>query len=307
MVGHSKSETKKLQIACSVSDNLMTWALHAYLLELQKKYPARPKGAHTICKDFETLNRQETGETIKLSYSTLIRLSQGAQLQSKANAAKSWLTGEETAVVIAYVKELASCGFPLSHRRLKEHVDDVLRARLGNKFPATGVGRNWTTRFVEKHSDQLQMLWARLLESKRGRAVNPATNEAWFTLLGDTLTKYNIKEENIYSVDEVGCQPSGGVKEHVIGERGPGLQYQQHDSNCETIIVLVVICANGTALEPLIIYRGLVYQIKWQQDNPTNASYVTTIHYPKMQANLNGLGSVIRRRGGLMVRLGLYG
>jgi hypothetical protein len=307
MVGRTKSETKKLQIARSRSDNLMKRALHAYLLELQKKYPACPKGARTICKDFETLNRQETGEAIKLSYATLIRLSQGAQLRSEANAARSWLTDEETAVVIAYVKELAACGFPLSHRRLKEHVDDILRARLGNKFLATGVGKNWTARFVEKHSDQLQTSWARPLESKRGRAVNPATNEAWFTLLGDTLTKYNIKEENIYGVDEVGCQPSGGVKERVVGGRGLGPQYQQRDGNRETITILVVICANGTALEPLIIYKGLAYQIKWQQDNPTNASYVTTIRYPKMHANLNGKGSVIQRRGGLMARLGLYG
>ena len=55
-----------------------------------------------------------------------------------------------------YVQEMEAHGFPLSHRRLKEHVDEILCAQLGDKFPEEGVDRNWTQRFVEKHSDHLK-------------------------------------------------------------------------------------------------------------------------------------------------------
>lgn len=39
------------------------------------------------------------------------------------------------------------------------------------------------------------MSYARPLEAKRGRAVNPATNAAWFDLLGETQKKYNLKPQ----------------------------------------------------------------------------------------------------------------
>ncbi|KAG1760555.1 hypothetical protein EDD22DRAFT_759753, partial [Suillus occidentalis] len=66
------------------------------------------------------------------------------------------------------------------------------------------VGINWTHRFIEKHSDCIKVSCIRPLESKRGRAVNPATNEAWWTILQETLMKYNIKQHNTYGVDEAG-------------------------------------------------------------------------------------------------------
>ncbi|KAG2053206.1 hypothetical protein BDR06DRAFT_886513, partial [Suillus hirtellus] len=51
-------------------------------------------------------------------------------------------------------------GFPLSHKQLKEHVNKILHARLGGKFPETGVGKNWTDRFMEKHSNRLGTYYA---------------------------------------------------------------------------------------------------------------------------------------------------
>ncbi|KAJ8595504.1 hypothetical protein M405DRAFT_727901, partial [Rhizopogon salebrosus TDB-379] len=66
-----------------------------------------------------------------------------------------WLTQEETERVIEYSIEVAHRGFPLNHRWLKEHVDKILCARLGDSFPKTGVGKNWTDCFVEKHSSRL--------------------------------------------------------------------------------------------------------------------------------------------------------
>lgn len=191
---------------------------------------------------------------------------------SAVNAEKSWLTAEETRVIIHYVVEVAACGFPLSHRRLKEHVDEICRAHLGDKFPAEGVGKCWTNQFIEKHSRELKTLWSCPLEVKHGQAVNPAMNEAWFNLVEETFTKYNIKAHNTYAVDKLGCQPSGGEEERIIGGWKPGPQYQQRDGNHENITVLVTICADGTSTPPAVIFKGTAYQVKWAQNNPANAS-----------------------------------
>lgn len=270
MVGRTLSEAKKRLEARKLGDRLMERAVQAYQIELKKRF--NRKGARTICRDFEELHWQEKGVRIKLCYQTLIRRTSGKPTRADRAARESWLTEGEAAVVIDYIEEMGRRGFPLSHRRLKEHVDEILQARLGEKFPPEGVGHNWTHRFVEKHSDRLHGTWARPLEAKRGRAVNPHTNESYFTLLEDTIKTYSIEQECTYAVDEAGFQTGTGQSERVIGGKGKGPQYQQKDGDRENITVIVGICADGTSVPPAVIMKGAAYQVRWKQDNPANAS-----------------------------------
>jgi hypothetical protein len=73
-----------------------------------------------------------------------------------------------------------------------------------------GVDINWTHYFAENHSDRIKMSCTRPLKTKCGCAVNPSTNEAWWSLLQETITKYKVKQHNMYGIDEMGCQPQGG-------------------------------------------------------------------------------------------------
>ncbi|KAH7917886.1 hypothetical protein BV22DRAFT_968295, partial [Leucogyrophana mollusca] len=134
-------------------DDLMSRAVSAYRTELAKKPGTRRRSSRTVCEDFEQMNLEATGKFIKLLHSTLSRLAAGGRSLAEMNAQKGWLTEEETSKVLAYAEETGNRGFPLSHRRLREHVNEICRARLGECFP--GVGKRWTDRFVEKHSDRL--------------------------------------------------------------------------------------------------------------------------------------------------------
>jgi hypothetical protein len=137
----------------------------------------------------------------------------------------------ETGIVIKYIGELGNRGFPLSHHRLREHVNKILWTRLGDAFPAGGVCKQWTHCFMEKHSSKIKMSWSTPLESKRGRTVNPHTKDAWFSLLQQTIMDYGIEAECTYGTDEIGCNPAEGRKERVMGSQKPGPQYQQCDGN----------------------------------------------------------------------------
>ncbi|KAL0058805.1 hypothetical protein AAF712_014488 [Marasmius tenuissimus] len=70
---------------------------------------------------------------------------------------------------------------------LKEVVDKILHAQLGDEFPESGVGKQWTQQFVEQHSNQLKTFWSLKLDSKQGQGVNPNANAKWFSLLDDVL------------------------------------------------------------------------------------------------------------------------
>ncbi|KAJ7835087.1 hypothetical protein B0H14DRAFT_2363579, partial [Mycena olivaceomarginata] len=89
--------------------------------------------------------------------------------------------------VIVFTKDVVNHGFPLNHKQLTEAVDEICYAYLSNRFPACRVGKNWTGRFMEKYHDKLWMYWSHSLDSKCGRAVNPATNKVWFDLLENVL------------------------------------------------------------------------------------------------------------------------
>jgi hypothetical protein len=201
----------------------------------------------------------------------------GACTKAQANFQdKSWITKEESDEVIRYAVETASWGHPLSQRRLKEHVDHILRTQIGSKFPSEGVGANWTCRFIEKHSDQLHIYTAKALDTARGRAINPEANDRYFNTVEDIQLRGDngkpIAPECTYAMDEIGFQPNGdeGFKK-VIGPPGKKLQYKQQAETRENTTVLVTVGGNGKQLNPAVIFKGKAYLVRWHQDNPANA------------------------------------
>ncbi|KAF8977195.1 hypothetical protein BDQ17DRAFT_1172785, partial [Cyathus striatus] len=105
-----------------------------------------------ICSDFQHIYLVETGKSIKLCPMTLNHYAKEAKSLADYAEEQSWLKKEEVDTVIDFIGEMADCGWPLSPKWLKEHVDMICHAHLGDKFPASGVGKNWTCYFSLKYS-----------------------------------------------------------------------------------------------------------------------------------------------------------
>lgn len=275
MVGRAKSTVEKHLAAKRFHDAWMARAIEAYRLEKKKKYSKSSprRGLRYICTELQDICFVETGNHVKLCHMTLKRLVDGGKTRQQINAERRWLSEGEEDIVIEFIAEMADRGFPLSHARLKEHVDSICRARLEDTFPVAGVGQNWTYRFAQRNSEKIKIARSRPLEDKRGRAANPHTNDAWWKLLGETIKNYNIRPENIYGSDEVGIQAQGGgEREFVFGARRKAAPYQQRAGTRDNITVIVTICADGTSTPPAVIFKGNAYQVKWGENNPLNAS-----------------------------------
>ena len=95
--------------------------------------------------------------------------------------------------------------------------------------------------------------------------------KAWFDLVEEVTTTYDVELENTYGADEVGTNPFGGEKEHVMGGKNASPHYQQCNGNHENITLVVSICADGTSTPPAVIFKGQAFQVKWKKDNPVNA------------------------------------
>jgi hypothetical protein len=85
-----------------------------------------------------------------------------------------------------------------------------------------------------------------------------------------------IKSWRMYGMDEIGCMFGYAPCRHVVGPPGQKIQHDQADSNWEMVTVVNTICADGTYLKPIVIYKGKNFLIWWwtDQENPIEVSFV---------------------------------
>ena len=52
---------------------------------------------------------------------------------------------------------MAQHGFPLPLKQMEDYANMIIKARLGDRFPEGGVGKNWISQFMEKHADKVHL------------------------------------------------------------------------------------------------------------------------------------------------------
>jgi hypothetical protein len=232
------------------------------------------KSLRAICSQAKEECLKEDGKVIKLSKSTLQRCINGGRSHIEAHKKQKLLNKAEEDMIIHNIIESAARGIPLNHQHIKEKVNTITCARRGDSF--LGVGKNWTSRFIAGHNDQLGSYWSRALDHSHARAVNPFTHEEYFELLRLTIEGKGrddvIPPELIYGCDETGFQKGVGQKEQVFGAKGKHVQHQQRSGDRELITAIITICGDGTVLPLAVIFKGKGFQVTWKQNNPMNAS-----------------------------------
>jgi hypothetical protein len=266
MVRHAQSQAKKQHDASQEKAKLEEIAVQRYAEELEKPKKER-RGARKICEEVMIEYENKTGKSIHLNHSTIIRHAKGGISIQKFNAGKKLLSDEEEEVILKFAEETAARGFPLSHKRLHDHVDTIIRARDPEWDT---VGERWTERFLLRHSDRIKTTWSSSLEGARARAANPTNHKQWFELLRE-CTK-DVEPDCIWAADETGIQTGAAVRERVIGKRGQTNQHQTREGTRENITIMVTIAADGSSIPPTVIYKGQAFLAQWKQDNPLHAS-----------------------------------
>jgi len=144
------------------------------------------------------------------------------------------------------LRELAEI---IRKRRVKDSADGEIQAIVYDE-----IGEQWVRRFLARHPE-LASVRPRSIDAVRLRDTSPERLQRWFDDLEKVLAEYNIKPENIYNMDESGF---------AIGEKEAGRciinatirqQFQAKPGRQEWVTAVECICANGTALPPLIIFK----------------------------------------------------
>ena len=112
------------------------------------------------------------------------------------------------------------------------------------------------------------------MDTQRAKCLNPEAVASWYDLLEEELVKKGIRKEDIYGMDESGFPPSDQGTQRVIGRRGTRVQHKQGGANRENVTALVTICADGTSLTPLVIFKSKNAMSAWGKDNVANCECV---------------------------------
>lgn len=193
---------------------------------------------------------------------TLIRRLNGVHNQATKYEKQQKLSSSQEEVLVAWIKELGYRDIPWTVDLLKSKAESICGAK---------IGIHWARRFLHRHVD-LKLQKAKSTSTARAQALNKPVVSRFFHLYEHLLRQYNICYTNIYNVDEKGVQLGIGKETQVLVDRNQKTVRQIVNGNRELVTILECVCADGSTISPMAIFKGQRTNAGWKGNNDLNAS-----------------------------------
>lgn len=223
------------------------------------------------------LGSRRIAQAHNVSPSTFLRLAKGGQSMSAFNASKQKLPPSVERVLVDHVVQTSRRGLPLNHQQIHDEAL-VLYSRLNPDLTSPMLGENWLDHFLLRHHQELQSHWTSALDLQRAASLNPKVVDDWFgNVLKVNVVDKDIPSDCLFGMDESGFPQANVAKQRVVGARGIKRQHKAGSADRENVTAVVTICADGTSLQPMIIFKGQNFQRCWADNNIAEASYVACL------------------------------
>ncbi|KAJ3542310.1 hypothetical protein NM208_g4167 [Fusarium decemcellulare] len=199
------------------------------------------------------LSLRGTAKLYQVSYWALRRRYNGIQSRCDWIPKSRRLSDLEEQIIIQFILDLDSRGFPPRLRAVEEMANRLLADR-----DAPPVGKRWAHNF-------------------RAKCEDPTIIRDWFRLVANTIAKYGIRSDDIWNFDEtgflMGMIATGMV---VTGSERRSKPKSVQPGNREWITVIQAINAEGWAIQPFIIGAGQYHLANWYQDSNLPGDWAIT-------------------------------
>jgi hypothetical protein len=197
-------------------------------------------------------NISATARSHGIHPSTLSRRWRGRSTSKKiALSDRRFLNNEQERSLINYINELSERSAAPTPAMVT-----AFASQLAGRAP----GHCWVSRFVRRHRSELESAYLNNLDLDRHQADSAHSFQVYFDTVNQKIQQYQISEDNIYNMDEKGFLLGRLNKVRRIFSKdlkGSGkLLGAVQDGSRDWLTVAATICADGTALAPLLIYQS---------------------------------------------------
>jgi len=193
---------------------------------------------------------------------SLYQLGQGGKTRAQAREDQQILTIPEEKTLERWLLHLTETGYPARHPMVIKLAEEIRKLRLvGINYDTSQlvtyppIGQSWSQRFIRRHPN-LETRILKQIEASRIKDVTKERIDMYFDELEEAIKKHGIEWENVYNFDETGFQIGTMESGHVIIDKNARIKYQRQPGRQEWVTCIECICADGTALDPLIIFKG---------------------------------------------------
>lgn len=183
------------------------------------------------------------------------------------------LTPEQELELVSWINDETKAGMPPLGGLVRE------KASL---LAGKEVGEGWVYRFLQRQDQYLISKWATGMDRVRHQADSESKYKDYFTFVHRQMDRYGIEPRHTYNMDEKGIlmgkiNRSKRIFSRKVWERKQ-VQSSLQDGSREWISILACICADGTVLDPGLIYQSDASQVQssWVEDiRQDRPAYVT--------------------------------
>ena len=173
------------------------------------------------------------------------------------------LTPAQENTLVELIHQLDEGAMPAGRAEIEMHANALINRgkRGGNR----SVGKRWADKFLARHHSEIGARWSSPLDKARSNGLTPTAVEQHFNTVKETQERYQIDPDMDYGFDETPMMLGCGAKQRVFGKKSSGgkrvkQSHARRDGSRETLTIGETICADGTALNPTIIYRAKTFK-----------------------------------------------
>ena len=197
------------------------------------------------------LSIRRAGEDYRVAYSTLNGRIKGAKSAIVRQEEQQRLFPEEEAILVKWIIRLQAWGWPARVEQARFMAEDLLRAK-GDMQP---LGKNWVQKFLSRHKE-IKTKYIPPLDKERALAQDPQILKDWFELYGRIKAQYNVRDGDIYNMDEKGFLQGVIAKLRVLLSKYEAKNHMTQCGNREWTSLIECISLTGRVLRPFVIFKA---------------------------------------------------
>ncbi|EXL90010.1 hypothetical protein FOIG_16710 [Fusarium odoratissimum NRRL 54006] len=207
------------------------------------------------------LSTRRAAKIYEISEPRLRRRRNGIQSRRYFIPKSRKLSDLEEQIIVQFILDLDSRGFPSRLRFVEEMANSLLADR-----DASPVGKRWAHNFV-KRQPELKTRLFRKYDYQRAKCEDLSIIRGWFRLIQNTIAKYGIRSDDIWNFDETGFMMGAIMAGMVVtGSERQGRPKSVQPGNREWITVIQAINAEGQSIAPFIIGAGQYHLANWYRE-----------------------------------------